>query len=143
VSHLLERCERALDAFALRLGDHAAQNLAEGRVLCTREDVLPAIGLEERGLDRLLLLPRDSAAAGGSEIIGIRGGLGDEDAVDRSDQFDEVVDRLVAGLIAQCRVVPLPFELVEDRVLAFLFPVEQEDVLEQGRQPPPVWMLSR
>src|SRR5882757_4132120 len=49
---LLERGERRLDAPALVFADQAGQHLAELRVLGARVDVLPAVGLEECGLDR-------------------------------------------------------------------------------------------
>ena len=52
---LLERDERRLDALALVFGDQAGKHLAEMRVLGARMDVLPAVGLEECGADRLQL----------------------------------------------------------------------------------------
>ena len=51
----MERGERRLDAQALAFGDQARKRLAEMRVLGTRVDVLPAVGLEECGADRLQL----------------------------------------------------------------------------------------
>src|SRR5262249_53582620 len=54
-----------------------------------------------------------------------------QDAVYRGDQFDEFVDRPVALLRAQLGVVPQPFQLVEDGVLAFFPPVIKKHVLEQ------------
>jgi len=47
--------ERRLDALALGFGDEARQDLAEMRVLGAGMDVLPAVGLEECGADRLQL----------------------------------------------------------------------------------------
>jgi hypothetical protein len=52
---LLERGERRLDALALVFGYQAGKHLAEMRVLGARMDVLPAVGLEECGADRLQL----------------------------------------------------------------------------------------
>ena len=96
-----------------------------------RVDVLPAVSLEECGRDRARLGLADRAAALRREIICVGFGLGLQDPVDRGDQFDELVDRLVALLRRQPGVVAHPFELVEDRVLAFLLPVIEEHVLEQ------------
>jgi hypothetical protein len=62
---LLERDERRLDALALVFGDQAGQHLAEMRVLGARVAVLPAVSLEECGLDgpRLGLVDRAAAKA--------------------------------------------------------------------------------
>ena len=49
---IAERGERALDPPALAFSDQTGQHLAELRVLGARKNVLPAIGLEERSLDR-------------------------------------------------------------------------------------------
>ena len=96
-----------------------------------RVDVLPAVGLEECGLDRPRLGLVDRAAARRREVARVGLGLRLQDAVHRGDQLDELVDRPVALLRRQSGVVAHPLELVEDRVLAFLLPVVEEHVLEQ------------
>src|SRR4029077_4123601 len=85
----LERGERRLDAQALAFGDQARKRLAEMRVLGTRVDVLPAVSLEECGLDRPRLGLIDSAAALRREVTCVGFGLGLQDAVHRGDQLDE------------------------------------------------------
>ena len=114
----------------IRLGEH----LSEMRMLGAGVDVLPAIGLEKGGLDGPRLRRVDGAAAGFREVTRVGLGLRLQDAVHRGDQLDEFVDRAVALLRRDRGVVTHPFELVEDRVLAFFLPVEEEDVLEQLRQ---------
>jgi hypothetical protein len=60
--------------------------------------------------------------------------LGAQDAVHRGDQLDELVNRPIAFLRRQPEVVTYPFEFVDDRVLGFLLPVIEKDVLEQFRE---------
>jgi hypothetical protein len=96
-----------------------------------RVDVLPAVSLEECGLDQPRLRLADRAAAGRGEIICVGFGLGLQDTVHRADQLDEIVNRPVPLLRRQSGVVPHQLEFVEDRVLALLLPVIEEHVLEQ------------
>jgi hypothetical protein len=81
----LERGERRLDALALVFGDQAGKYLAEARVLGARVDVLPAVSLDECGLDRPRLDLVDCAAALRREVICVGFGLGLQDSVHRSD----------------------------------------------------------
>src|SRR3546814_2268026 len=123
-----------LNALSLIFVDHAGQHLAEMRMLGTGMDVLPAIGLQERGPDGFGFLPADWSSAGAGEIGGVSGGLRLKDAVDGAHQRDEIIDALVAFGIGQTCMMPLQFQLIEDRVLAFLFPVIEENILEQRRK---------
>ena len=59
---------------------------------------MPAVGLEERGLDGARLGLVDRATAGRREVGRVGLGLRLQDAVDRGDQLDELVDRPVALL---------------------------------------------
>src|SRR5262249_33106469 len=128
---LLKCGERGLNALTLLFGDQAGQHLAEVRMLGARMDVLPPVGLQERSLDRSRLGLVDLPAALCREVARVGLGLALQDSVDRGDQLDELVDRLVALLRSQPRVMAHPLQLVEDGVLAFLFPVIEEHVLEQ------------
>jgi hypothetical protein len=114
--------------------DQAAENLGEARLLHARDDVLPAVGLEQGGLQRHGLGHGHRAAADLHEVAGIRLRLGLQDAVHGADQGDQVVHRPVTRLRVQPRVLAPPLELVEHRVLRLLPPVVQEHVLVQFRQ---------
>src|SRR6476660_6067659 len=92
---LSERGERRLYALALVFADQAGQHLPEVLVLGARVDVLPAVSLEECGLDRARLGVADRAAALRREIICVGFGLRLQDPVHRGDQLDELVDRPV------------------------------------------------
>jgi len=92
---------------------------------------LPAVGLEECGLDRPSLRLIDHAAAGCGEIARVGFGLSLQDAVHRRHQLDELIDRPITLFRRYPGVVAHPLQFVEDRVLAFLPPVKQEDILEQ------------
>src|SRR6188474_2044240 len=94
----LESGKRCLNATALVFADEAGKHLAEVRVLGAGVDVLPAVSLQECGLDRPRLRLVDRAAAVRREINGVGFGLALQDAVHRGDQLDELVDRLVAFL---------------------------------------------
>src|SRR6185437_14488477 len=96
-----------------------------------REDVLPAIGLEELRRHAVGLLCRKRPPAMRGEIAGIGLGLRLEDAVDRRDEPDEVIDRAIALALRQRRVVAPQLELVEHDVLALVLPVEEEHILEK------------
>ncbi len=121
--------ERRADALHLRPGDHAAQDLLEALVLHARNDVLPAVGLEDRVADLLHLLPVERPAAHPQKVIHVGGRLHLQNAVHRGDQLDQVGDGLLALRFGEPGVLALPLQLVEDRVLGFLLPVEQEHVL--------------
>jgi hypothetical protein len=73
--------ERQPDALALAFGDQAGQHLAEVRVLGARVDVLPAVSLEERGLDPPRLRLVDRTAAFRREVVRVGFRLGSQDAV--------------------------------------------------------------
>ena len=72
----------------------------------------------------------DRAAARRREVPCVGFGLHLRNAVHRSDQFDELVDGPVALRRCHFAVVAHPLELIENRVLALLFPVKEEHVLE-------------
>src|SRR6516165_2089982 len=110
------------------------KHLPELRMLGAGMDVLPAVGLEKRGLDRPRLGLVDRAAALRYEVACVGPGLGLQDAIDRGYQLDEVVNRLVALFRRQSGVVAHQLKFVEDGVLAFLLPVIEEYVLEQLRE---------
>ena len=96
-----------------------------------RDDVLPAVRLEHGRLD-LAHARRVACRVGdAAEVARVGRGLRLQDAVDRADQRDQVVDRGVALGSGRASRLPCPFQLVEDRVLRLLLPVEQEDVLPQ------------
>src|SRR5262245_6290401 len=95
---LLECRERGLNALALVLRDQARKHLSELRVLSARVDVLPPVGLEERGFDGPRLALIDCAAAPCREVAGVGLGLPLQDAVHGSYERNEIVDRLVACL---------------------------------------------
>ena len=96
-----------------------------------RVDVLPAVGFEESDLDRHCFVRTHGTFAGRCEIARIGRGLRLHDAVDGGNQFDEFVDGLIPFDIRDAGVVTHPFDLVEDRVLGLLHPMEAEDVFEQ------------
>src|SRR5438067_12725612 len=128
---LLQTGERALDAVPLCFGGQAGQHVAEVRMPGARVDVLPAICSEERCLDRARLARAQHSAAIAPKVGRVRGGLFPQDRVDGRDQVDEVIDSLVALLRGQAVVRTQQLQLIEDRVLAFLLPMEEEYVLEQ------------
>jgi len=74
------------------------------------------------------------AATDFDEVVRIGRGLDLQNSVDGTHQRNQVVDRTIARLWRELRVLACPFQLVEDRVLRFLFPVEQEHVLEERRK---------
>src|SRR5436190_1457344 len=123
--------ERRLYAPTLVVGNQAGEDIAEMAVPGARMDVLPAVGFEESGLDRGCFRLADAAAAGRPEIARVRDRLRLQNAVDRGNQLDELIDRLVAFGARHTGVVTHPFDLVDDRVLALLLPMVEEDVLEQ------------
>src|SRR5579862_8311431 len=123
--------ERRLDAPTLVVGNQDGEHVAEMAVAGARVDVLPAVGVEERGLDRGGFVVTHGAAAGRREIARVGPGLRLQNAVDRGHQLDELVDRLVAFGIRHAGVVTHPFDLVDDRVLGLFLPMVAEDVLEQ------------
>ena len=130
----MQRRERGLNALALLVGDQAGKHLPEVRMPCARVDVLPAIRLEERGLDRLGLGFVDRAAARRHEVSGV--GLAcacrmPSTAATSSMNSSTARSRCSAVMLG---VVAHPFELVEDRVLAFFLPVIEEHVLEELRE---------
>src|SRR5215472_4714885 len=107
---LEQRGERRLDTLPLRFGDQAGQHLREMRVPGARVDVLPAIGLEKGGFDRLVLVRLDAAAASAREIARIGRGLLLQDRVDGGDQFDEIIDAAIALRRAERSVMPQQLE---------------------------------
>ena len=109
-------------------------NSPKPRILHARDDVLPAIGGKHGGLHGFGLGVRHGPAADFEEVARIGRGLRLQDAVDGADQRDQVVHRRVARVGRELRVLAHPFELVEDRVLRLLLPVEQEHVLQQRRR---------
>src|SRR5215472_4873955 len=131
---LVQCGERCLNTLALAFGDQGREHLAEMRMPGTGVDVLPAIGSKEGGLDGSLLVCINCAPAISSKVARIGRSLRPEHSVNRGHQLNEVVDRSVALLAGEPGVVPQQLEFVEDRVLAFLFPVIEEYVLEQPRQ---------
>ena len=130
----MERGECRPNALALFVGDQAEKDLSEVRMPGARVDVLPPVRPEKGGFDVPGLDFVDRAAARRHEVSGVGCGLGSQDAVHRGDQLDELVDRPVACLRREFSIDAYQFELVEDRVLAFLLPVEEEHVLEQLRE---------
>ena len=97
-------------------------------------EYLPAVRLQERGFDLPRLGLGDRPPARGREVASVGCGLRLQDAVHRGDQVDELVDRPFACLRRDLGVDAHPFELVEDGVLALLFPVVEEHVLEELRE---------
>jgi len=75
LARLLERGERRLDALTLLFVDEARQHLDELRVLGARVNVLPAVGLEECGLDPVRSCPwtRNSMWRGRIREVGLAG----------------------------------------------------------------------
>jgi len=57
-----------------------------------------------------------------------------EDAVDGNDKIDKLANSLVTFFRSELAVGSDPFQLIKDGVLGFLFPVEEEYVLEQRRK---------
>jgi hypothetical protein len=81
----------------LRLCDHAAERLAEPRLLHARDDVLPAIRGKDRRPSRLRPPPRSAADRRLDEVVRIRRRLRLQDSIDRADERDQIVDRRVRG----------------------------------------------
>ena len=78
---LPERSQRRLNAFALLLRDEACEDLSELWMPRSGVDVLPAVSLEERGLDCACLNLIDTATARRDEVTGVIVGLGAKNAV--------------------------------------------------------------
>src|SRR6516165_9800238 len=93
-----------------------------------REDVLKPVGLEHGLLDHASLRFAQLAPASPSKVLGVGGGLRLHDRIDRSDQLDQLVDREIPRRCADPGIEASPLELVHDRVLAFLSPMEEEDI---------------
>src|ERR1700753_1807958 len=117
-SSSLQLGERSPDAHALVFGDEPVKHLPEMGMTYTRMDVLPPVSLQEIRFDRLKFPLVDCPAAVRHEIVRIGWGLRLQKAVDRGDQFDKLVDSLVAFAGRQSGIVTFPFEFVEDGVLA-------------------------
>src|SRR6185369_3437240 len=126
-----ERHERLLDASHLRRRDERGEQRLEARLGNARDDVLPAVRLQEGVADLLNARCAERIAPVGDEVAGVGVRLRLQDPVDRADERDQVVDRSVAFARRQLRVLAVPLELVEDGVLRLLAPVEQEHVLPQ------------
>jgi hypothetical protein len=88
-----QRCERGGDPLTLAFGDQARQHLPELRVVGARENVLPAIRLEKRGIDRSCLRVADRATATCGEVSRVCLCLDLKDSVHCTDQLDELIDR--------------------------------------------------
>ena len=99
-----------------------------------REDVLPAVGLQEVPGDKIRFRLLHCPAAIHGEVGRIRLGLHLQDRIDRHHQLDELADPPLALLRGERCVVALQLELVEDRVLGLILPVEQEHILEKFRE---------
>src|SRR5215469_16771199 len=93
------------------------------------EDVLKAVSLEHRLLNHASLRLDQFPPASPSKVLGVGGGLRLYDRIDRPDELDQLVDRKIPRRWADARVEAPPLEFIHDRVLAFLLPMKEEDVL--------------
>ena len=102
----------------------------ETRLLDSRHDVLPAIGIQQASVHTSLLVIREGAPRIGEKVLRVGLGLHLQQAVDGAEQFDQIVKRTIARRGVEFCIVARPFEFVDNRVLRLLFPVKQEHVLE-------------
>src|SRR6185503_3557451 len=126
-----DRRHRRAKSLHLRLSHHAAEQLHEVRVLAAGRDVLPAISTQHSLADSVLLGGRKSTLAQAHEIAGVRCRLTLQQMIQAAHERDQIVDRRIARLGIQRAILAAPFDLVHHRVLAFLEPVEAEDVAIQ------------
>ena len=82
-----------MNALELRVGRQAGECAGEMRVPGTGEDVLKAVGLEQRLLDHAGLELGQPASAGSDKVIAVGSGLRLHNPVDCPDQLDQLVDR--------------------------------------------------
>src|SRR5262245_32051267 len=101
------------------------------RHLYAGHDVLPAIGMQERGFQPRALASAHGTAASLGEVPRILAGLQLEQSVNGAYEIDEVFYGCIARSCIQLRVFAAPLQLVEDRMLRFFLPVEQEHVLPE------------
>src|SRR4030095_10729842 len=112
-----DRRQRRRDPRTLLRRDETAQSVGKPRLTDAGDDVLPAIGREHAGANFFHLDRTDGSAADLDEVMCVGGGLRLQDPVDRTHECDQVIDRRTALFRRELGVLPLPFELVEDRVL--------------------------
>src|SRR5688500_6387561 len=126
--------QRLADALQLGWRHELLQDFDEARLLPAARDVSPAVRSQDDVLDRALLGERIRLVRVAGEVIAVGAGLDLQHRVDGGDELDEVIHSAVALTRVETLVLAAPFELVEDRVLRLLLPVEEEDVLTEGRE---------
>ena len=113
----------------LGIGGQAGECAGEVGMPGAGENVLKAVSLEHGLLHHAGLGRGQLATACPNKVFGIGGGLLVHDSVNRPDQLDQLVDSQITRRWADSRVEAPPLELIHDCVLAFLLPVEEEDIL--------------
>src|SRR5215471_5490493 len=127
--HRAEAAQPVVNAPQLGIGGQAGECAGEMGMPGAGQDVLKAVCLEHGLLDHAGLGRGQLTAACPNKICGIGRGLRLHDSIHRPHQLDQLVHRQIPRRWADARVEAPPLELIHDRVLAFLFPVEEEDVL--------------
>ena len=130
---LKNRREGVEDALLLVLVELAAKQVGETRLTDSRSNVLPAVRGQHLGMNGRILVRTDRPPADRCEVVGVRLGLLLQRAVDAEQQCDQIVDGGIALALGKPLVFPVPLELIDDRVLRFFLPVEEEDIFEQRR----------
>ena len=131
-----QRRERGADARHLRVADQAAEDLLEVRLLRARDDVLPAVGFQHAVARprraarrrRRCRRRRGSTSASAAACACRMPSTPPTSAIRSSTAASRAASDVELGVFAH------PLELVDDRVLRFFLPVEQEDVLDRGRR---------
>src|SRR6516162_1062254 len=127
--------QRLMNPLELLTGRQAGECAGKMRVPGTGEDVLKAVGLEQRLLDHTGLELGQPASAGSDKVIAVGSGLPLHNPVDCPDELDQLVNRHIARHIASASINAAPLQFVHDGVLALLLPVKEKDVLVEFRQP--------
>ena len=115
-------------------GDQTTEDDGEARSFDARDDVLITVRVEKGRLDLCGGFVVERTTNGRDEVGRVGGGLGLEDSIDRANERDEVGDRFRTRRCVEFGVLGEPLELIEDRVLALLEPVEAKDILEERRE---------
>src|ERR1019366_4132906 len=102
------------DLFSMLCRDHATEYLVKARGFYARNDVLQTIGLQHACAQALDLSGCKRTLAIGDKVIDISRCLRLKNAIDRSNEANQIDHRQVSFLGTEFVVFAMPFQLVHD-----------------------------